>query len=285
MLKRRMNKNLRRPPVYRFASRLAICPVLLLLVPGMFTGCRRETPAGRDYAAMRHERGAQIVAEYLKRDAARYRKHGVRLTITSASEPVKVYELEIWRRQTEAETLTLTHIVQPADESDLAALSVERKGEPAVNVTYVSSTDQFRETGTNKMFFGGLTAQELLGEWDKYDYSLVDEKDSNGVKVYEVEGTLKPSAESVIARTRTLFRADNYLPAEMRLFNSGGEEVRTFQVKTYHNVAGRDAVWFTEVENHVRPTKVTIETISLDFPEKADDAMFTRDRLKQFARK
>ena len=42
------------------------------------------------------------------------------------------------------------------------------------------------------MFFGGLTAQELLGEWDKYDYSLVDEKELGGVKVYEVEGTLKP---------------------------------------------------------------------------------------------
>ena len=280
-----MNKNLRRPPIDRFASGLATCPALLLLALGMFTGCRHETPAGRDYAAMRHERGEQVVGEYLKRDAARYRKQRVRLTITSASEPLKVYELELWRRQTEAETLTLTHIVSPADESDLAALSVERKGEPAVNVTYVSSTDQFRETGTNKMFFGGLTAQELLGEWDKYDYSLLDEKDLNGVKVYEVEGTLKPSAESVIARTRTLFRADTYLPAEMHLFNSGGDEVRTFQVKTYHNVAGRDAVWLTEVENHVRPTKVTIETLSLDFPEKADDTMFTRDRLKQLARK
>ena len=97
-----------------------------------------------------------------KRDASPYRKNRVRMTIATPSEPVKVYELEIWRKQTPAETLTLTHIVQPADENDLAALSVERKEQPAINVTYVSSTDQFRETGTNKMFFGGLTAQELL---------------------------------------------------------------------------------------------------------------------------
>ena len=67
------------------------------------------------------------------------------------------------------------------------------------------------------MFFGGLTAQELLGEWDKYDYQLLSEKDLNGVKVYEVEGNLKSPGYSIIARSVTLFRADNYLPAEMHL--------------------------------------------------------------------
>ena len=279
-----MNRNLRLPRIHRFISQFTVCSLLFLGLGGL-DGCKHETPAGRDYAGDHHERGTQIVAEYLKRDAAPYRKLRVRLTITSASEPLKVYELEIWRKQTEGETLTLTHVVQPADESDLAALSTERKGQPTVNVTYVSSTDQFRETGTNKMFFGGLTTQELLGEWDKYDYSLLAEKDLSGVKVYEVEGTLKPAAESVITKTRTLFRADTYLPAEVRLFDSGGQEMRTFQVKKYMSIAGRDAVWLMEVENHLRPTRVTIETLSLDFPDKADETMFTRDRLKQLSRK
>ena len=276
-----MNKDRRLPST----SRLGIGALLVLLGLVAWSGCKRETPAGSDFAAMRQERGRQVVAEYLKRDAAPYRRNRVRMTITSATEPLKVYELEIWRKQTEAETLTQTHVVQPADESDLAALSIERKGEPTINVTYVSSMDQFRETGTNKMFFGGLTAQELLGEWDKYDYSLVEEKELGGVKVYEVEGTLKPGAESVIARTRTLFRADTYLPAEMHLFGSDGKEVRTFRVKTFRNVEGRDVIWLTEIENHLRPTKIIIETLSLDFPEKADDAIFTRDRLKQLSRK
>ena len=259
-----------------------IWAVLFLSLIG-WTGCKRETPAGADDAAMRHQRGTQIVAEYLKRDAAPYRKNRVRLTIAGESEPLKVYELEIWRKQTTAETLTLTHVVQPAGESDLAALSVERKGEPTVNVTYVSSADQFRETGTNKMFFGGLTAQELLGEWDKYDYSLINEKDLDGVKVYEVEGVLKPSADSIIARTRTLFRADTYLPAEMHLLNSEGKELRTFRVTKYNQVAGRDAIWVTAIENHLRPTKITIESLGLEWPEKLDDAFFTRDRLKQLS--
>lgn len=256
-----------------------------MIALSVFTGCRQETPAGRDNAAASHERGTEVVAEYLKRDASPFRKQRVRLTITSTTEPQKVYELEIWRKQTDAETLTLTHVVQPADESDLAALSIERKGQPTTNVTYVSSTDQFRETGTNKTFFGGLTVQELLGEWDKYDYSLLGEKDLNGVKVYEVEGTLKPATESVIAKTRTLFRADNYLPAELHLFDSAGQELRTFLVKKYKNVSGREAVWLMEAENHLRPTKVTIEMLSLDLPDKADEAMFTRDRLKQLSQK
>jgi hypothetical protein len=288
MLSERMNKDRRLPCISRLVTQPALvtfATLLVLLSLAAWSGCKRETPAGRDFVAAHQERGRQVVAEYLKRDAAPYRKYRVRMTITSATEPLKVYELEIWRKQTGAETLTQTHVVQPGDESDLAALSIERKGEPTTNVTYVSSMDEFRETGTNKMFFGGLTAQELLGEWEKYDYSLVEEKELGGVKVYEVEGTLKPGTESVIARTRTLFRADTYLPAEMHLFDSDGKEVRTFQVKTYRNVGGRDVIWLTEIENHLRPTKITIETLGLDFPEKADDAIFTRDRLKQLSRK
>jgi hypothetical protein len=285
-----MIKNTRLTSIRRFISQRVVsqrvaCTVLLVFSAAMLAGCKREAPAGSDYTAQNHERGSQIVAEFLKRDAAPYRKLRVRMTITSASEPLKVYELEIWRKQTDPETLTLTHVVLPADESDLAALSIERKGQPAVNVTYVSTTEQFRETGTNKMFFGGLTAQELLGEWEKYDYSFLAEKDLNGSKVYEVEGTLKPAAESIIARTRTLFRADTYLPAEMHLFNSAGEELRTFQVKTYRNVGGREVIWLTEIENRARPTKIAIETLGVEFPDKADDTAFTREHLKQLARK
>jgi hypothetical protein len=50
-------------------------------------------------------------------------------------------------------------------------------------------------------------------------------------------------------------------------------------------VAGRDAVWLTEIENRVSPTKVSVELLSLDVPDKADDALFTRDRLKQLAQR
>jgi hypothetical protein len=272
------------PSSNRPASHVLVCAVLLSLFVG--TSCKREPSAPSvDDVAVRQQRGAEVVAEYLKRDASPYRKNRVRMTIADPSEPLKIYELEIWRKQSPAETLTLTHIVQPANESDLAALSVERKGQPAINVTYVSSTDQFRETGTNKMFFGGLTAQELLGEWDKYDYQLLGEKDINGVKVYEVEGNLKPSADSIIGRSITLFRADNYLPAEMHLFNSEGKELRSFKVAKYGNVAGRDVIWLTEIDNLLRQTKITIETLGLEFPEKADEAIFSRDRLKQISQR
>jgi outer membrane lipoprotein-sorting protein len=268
-------------PIYQV---VISCVFLLSLLVG--SSCKREASApSADNTAMRQQRGAQVVAEYLKRDASPYRKNRVRMTIAAPSEPVKVYELEIWRKQTPAETLTLTHIVQPADESDLAALSVEREGQPATNVTYVSSTDQFRETGTNKTFFGGLTAQELLGEWDKYDYQLLSEKDLNGVEVYEVEGNLKSAGYSIIARTITLFRADNYLPAEMHLFNSEGKELRSFKVSKYGNVAGRDVIWLTEIDNLLRQTKITIEALGLEFPEKADEAIFSRDRLKQISQR
>ena len=269
----------------RPSSHVLVYAVILLSLV-FANSCKSETSApSADYLAIRKQRGAEVVGDYLKRDASPYRKSRIRMTIAAPSEAVQVYELEIWRKQTPAETLTLTRVVQPAHESDLAALSVERKGQPAINVTYVSSGDQFRETGTNKMFFGGLTAQELLGEWDKYDYEFLSEKDLNGVKVYEVESKLKPTADSIIARTITLFRADNYQPAEMRLFDSAGKELRVFKVTKYNNVAGRDAIWLMEIENLSRQAKITIETLGMEFPEKADEAMFSRDRLKQIAQR
>ena len=162
-----MNQELRlRPPFSKFAVYLLL--LLGLCAVSACKGDRATAPAQTDGVSP-EKRGAEIVAEFLKRDAAAYRKNRVRMTIVSPPEPTKTYDLEIWRKQTPAETLTLTHVVQPAAESDLAALSIEKPNAPTVNVTYVSSSGDFRETGTNKMFFGGLTAQELLGEWEKYD--------------------------------------------------------------------------------------------------------------------
>ena len=69
------------------------------------------------------------------------------------------------------------------------------------------------------------------------------------------------------------------------LSNSAGEEVRTFRVKEYRNIGGRDVIWLTEVENHVRPTTLKIETLGLEWPQKADDTMFTRERLKEFSQR
>src|SRR6266480_2656252 len=120
-----MNKNPRMPRIHRLVSTFAVCALPLMLA---LSGCRHETPGGTNYAADRHERGTQVVTEYLRRDASPFRKLRIRLTIqdldaklpplssSSASGPLKIYELEIWRKQTEAETLTLTHVVYPADE-------------------------------------------------------------------------------------------------------------------------------------------------------------------------
>ncbi len=280
-----MHQDLKLPANFS-TSKAVLCLIVALLTLALLGGCNREGAApAHDNAADASRRGAEIVAEYLKRDASPYRKNRVRMTIAAPPEPVKVYDLDLWRKQTPAETLTLTHVVQPAAENDLAALSVEKKNEPTVNITYVSSTGQFRETGTNKMFFGGLTAQELLGEWDKYDYRLLGERDLQGVKAYEVEGVLKSGVDSAITRSKTLFRADTYLPAELHLFNSAGEEVRTFRVESFRNMAGREVVGLMRIENHVRSAKISIEMLSVEFPEKVDDAMFTREYLKQLAGK
>ena len=136
------------------------------------------------------------MAVYLKRDGAPFRKNRVRFTITSEEEPKKVYEIDTTRKQSGNETLTLTQIVKPAEDTDLASLTIESDDKPTNVVTYVASMDEFRDTDTGRMFFGGLTAGELLGEWDKFDYRFLGEKTVDGQRLMELEGKLKKPARA-----------------------------------------------------------------------------------------
>jgi hypothetical protein len=246
-----------------------------------FNGCgTKKDGSSSAVGPSANERGAQIVSEYLRRDASPYRQVELRITVSSTNEPDHVYKLKVSRKQTAAETLTLTEIEEPAAERN-ASLTIEQKGQDAINVTYASALGRFRETGTGKMFFGGVTAQEFLGEWDKYDYRLIGEKEVDPVKAYEVEAVLKPGRDSIIARFTTDFRSDTYLPAESHLFNSDREELRRFQVKDYRNFAGRPFVGRTEIENFINKTKLTVEALNVTFPDKMDDSIFSREHLKK----
>lgn len=229
------------------------------------------------------ERGEQIIAENLKREAAPYRKSRVRLTITSEKDPTQVYVLEIWRKQTNEGALTLTKVIEPKEDQDLATLTVEQKDKPTINITYIPSSNKFRESGTDKIFFGGLTAQELLGEWNKYDSRLLSEKESNGVKLLEVESMLKPDADSVIKRYISLFRADNYLPVELQLFSTENKPLRRFQITETRTIENRKVVWRTEIQNYIYKTKVLIEVLELSFPAKIADNYFEKDYLKSYS--
>lgn len=230
---------------------------------------------------MSRQRGAEIVEEYRKRDEAPYRSERLRLTVTSTDDSPKTYELEVWRKQTPEETLTLTHVVKPATERDLASLSIRRPDQPTVNVAYAQSTDRFYESNSSKQTFGGLTAQELQGEWDRYDFRLLSEKQIGGIDAYEVEGALKADARSPISRLVVLFRKDTFLPVTLDLFNARGDEIRTFNVLEYRSVDGRPSIWRTEATNHARNSKVLIELLEQAYPIKIEENVFTRENLKR----
>ena len=254
--------------------------LLLVLGASIFTGCRNEMNSGETTtAAKRRQEGERIVSEYLQRDSSPYRKSFMRFAIKLPNQKDEVYDLEVWRRQTDGETDTLTQVSRNG-EGGLASLTVERAGQETVNISYVPANNQFREAGTHRTFFGGLTTGELIGEWQKYDSDLISEKEVNGSKVFEVESKLKPDAESAIDRFRTLFRSDNYLPIESHLFNFRDEEIRTYYVREHRMVEGRPVVWVTEVENHANSGKIRIEMTSVTFPERLDDNAFTRERVK-----
>lgn len=264
-----------------------IATYLIIFSLFVFAGCgsRENAAAPSDTTESPEKRGEQIVAEYLKRDATPFRKIRVRFAIKIEGEPEKIYELDTWRKQTLDATTTLTQIVRPADESDLATLTTETVGQKTTVATYAASRDEFRETDTNKMFFGGITAGELLGEWGKFAYRLIGEKDAGGGKAFEVEGKLKEGANSVVSRMIVLFRQDNYLPAELHLFDNNGREIRTYKVAEFKDDPSHPYAAMTEVDNPVYKAHIVIEILNREFPATLDDSMFSREKLKQIVRK
>jgi hypothetical protein len=228
-------------------------------------------------------RGSEIVAEFLRRDAAPLRKTRVRFTVTSEDGSVKVYELDSWRKQADGETATLTQVIKPAEDSDLASLTIETNGKPAVVTTYSSSLQDFRETDTNKMFFGGITAGELLGEWGKFDFRLIKEETAGDHQQYQLEGKLKKGESGTVARMEVTMRADNYVPTQLRLFDSSDRQIRTFDITDFKSDDHGVYASKTTVDNPIYKTKTEIEILSREFPASVEPAFFTRENLKAIA--
>ena len=239
-----------------------------------------ETPAAKTT-----DRGNEIMAEFLKLDAAPYRKDRVRFTINEDDSTPKTYEIEATRRQQPDETRTLTEIVSPPEESGLGSLVIETKDKPATVITYSVSRGDFRETGTEKTFFGGLSAGELLGEWNKFDYHLVDEKEAPSGGVYDIEGKLKQGATSPFSRFTAVVAKDTYLPMELHFFDNSGQEMRTYRVTDVKNAAGKPYPAKTDVDNPVYHAHIVIEILKREFPASVDDQTFERDKLKQIVKK
>lgn len=262
---------------------ILICFVLLCFGCAKPQSASNETTSKAETAAVSNK-GGEVVAEYLRRDAAPFRKSRVRFTITGDEEPTKIYEIETWRRQTENETATLTRFVKPEEDRDLASLTIESPDKPTTVTSYSAGRDDFRDSGTNKMFFGGLTAGELLGEWEKFDYKLLGEKTVDGVQVFELEGELKKSESGVVAKTAVLMRADLYVPFEIKLYDKTGQHIRTFKIREVKSDARGPFAAVTDVENHVYKTKILLEVLSREYPAAMEDSFFTRENLKAIAR-
>ncbi|MBX7053699.1 MAG: outer membrane lipoprotein-sorting protein [Pyrinomonadaceae bacterium] len=255
---------------------------VLVLLTLLCIGCAGE-PNGpaKTPSAAGPDRGEAIVAEHIKRDAAPFRKDHVRFTVTEKGGPPVVTEIDVWRRQSGDVTSTLSVITKPAEDAGTGSLAIEEKGKPSVIVTYAESRGEFRETDTGKMFIGGLTAQELIGEWNKYNYRLIGESSSG----FEVEGKLKEGERSAIAVSRVVFDKQNYLPVSMELFDNAEKKIRSYGVPEIRTADGRPYIGKTVVTNYVYGSEITIEIVSREFPAKLDESLFTRDRLKPAVRK
>lgn len=245
-----------------------------------FLGCSgTTTEQSSPNTARTSDRGNEIVAEYLRRDAAPLRKSRVRFNITSEDGEVKTYELEVWRKQADNQTETLTRIVRPEEDSDLASLTIEAAGKPTVVTTYSSTLKDFRETDTGKMFFGGITAGELLGEWGKFDYRLLKEDGQQ----FQLEGKLKKGLTGTVARSEVTMRADNYMPVKLKLFDASDKHIRTFDITEIKSDDRGAYASKTTVDNPIYKTKTEVEITAREFPASADQAFFTREKLMEIA--
>jgi hypothetical protein len=257
--------------------------LLFLLINIAFAGCRQETKQANMNPEAQRARGAEIVAEYQKRESTPTRHVQLRMTIISANEPEKEYEFEIWRKRDQNETKSLLHVIKPSTERGLVSLSTQSKGQEPVNVSYRPDKNEFLESKSDDQAFGGLTVQEILGDWSKYESRLVSEKDVDGVKMYEIENTLKPGEASTIKRFIVLIRADNMLPAEAHVFNGQDTEIRTYRIKEFRTIEGHPTFWRIEIENPVRKNTIKLEVLNESFNQRLDDQIFARDNMKKLA--
>jgi outer membrane lipoprotein-sorting protein len=257
--------------------------VLLLSTAILLAACQRKAGQSNMGEETQRARGSEIVAEFQKRDSTPSRHVTLRMVVATANQPEKEYELEIWRKQSAGETKSLLHVLKPASEKELVSLSIQRTGENPQNVTYHPGNNEYEEFDTDRQAFGGLTVQEMLGDWSKYEHRLLGEKEHEGVKAYEIENTLKPNESSTIKRFVVLIRADNMLPAAAHVFNAQGTEIRTYRIKEYRNIEGHPTFWRVEIENPVRHIKINLEVLNESFNERFDDKLFTRENLKQLA--
>jgi len=269
----------------RFRSRILFLAILAASA-GILVGCGGRQGSNSTAGQSPELRGRQMVDEYLKRDSSPYRKSRIRFTVTEEGETAKVYEIDSWRKQTPDETTTLNdEIIAPPDESGTRTLTIEARDKKTIVVTYAASRNEFRETDSKKMFVGGLSAGELLGDWDKFNYQFIDEKDLSGVKVFEVEGKLKNGADSIVSRMTLLFRSDNYVPVETHLFGADGREIRAYKTAAIKDDPAHPYASKIDVDNSVYKSHIVIEIVSREFPASIDDSMFAREKLKEPVRK
>ncbi len=243
-----------------------------------------SAPADRSNVTESAEtRGERVVSEYVKRDSAPFRIDRARFTVKTDGSPDEVYELVISRKQAPDASTTMSEIVKSPDNANVASLAIEPKDGKATLVSYSESRDEFRETNTKRSFFGGLTAGELLGEWNKFRYKLTGERTENGVGIVEIEGKVKPdfAADTVAASLKASFRSDNFVPVEMRLFDSTGREIRIYRFANIKSDSDRPYASKIEAENKIQKTLVTIEILKREFPAKMDESVFSRERLKR----
>lgn len=272
---------MRSPSLRQGLSPIFLFVLLFLLLCAPLAGCGRQSSEPQLSEEQRRARGAEIVSEYRQRDSPPNRHLRLRMTSTPASGSPDSYEFEVWQKNNPDETLTLMRVLSPQSERDLASLSIGRRGGASENISYRRATNEFQEVDSEQRVFGGLTVLELLGEWHRYDARFIGEREVNGVRMYEVENTLKPNEDSQIKRFVTLFRADTMLPAEAHLFDARDRELRTYRISEYRTIEGRPTIWRVEIQNHSRNSRVDIEMLDVNYGEELNRNLFTRENLRR----
>ncbi|HET8675615.1 MAG TPA: outer membrane lipoprotein-sorting protein, partial [Blastocatellia bacterium] len=180
--------------------------------------------------------------------------------------------------------LMLVEFTSPAQERDRNALVIISPQGNIEATRYIQSSNTFASVNNvvseDSLF--GMTMQELAdGQTEKYNFRLVGEESFEGKPAYRIEGKLKDGMESKFPRLVLLISKENYAALVAEFYDNQNQLIRRV---TVDNIAEHNGHWTRMrwvVDNLARQKKISFETIKIAYDVQLNDAIFSRDHLKQ----
>jgi predicted component of type VI protein secretion system len=274
---------------------LAACALLLA-----FFGCgtsSKEPAAAPDASKAQPANAAdatKIIEQYRATDNSRDSTIRMRAKIDDLNPdagntaPPAVEVVMYQKREADGGKRMFIEFTAPAGESDRDALIRVGPQSDVEGTRYAQSSDSFvtsQDVMVEESMFG-MTLQEFIGgQPEKYDFKLVGEEVAGSTPVYRLEGTLKQGAESKFHRVVLLISKESFAAVGAEFYDNKNILARVITVSEMKQIGGHWTRMRWTVDNRLRQKKIDFETIEAKYDSNLSDSIFTRDHLKERAKR